>query len=231
MISIVMLARVEHEIIRKMTREAIRTIRENTEGTPVELILVRNGGDPLMISRGQIGLPGVTLDLPDSLPLGQAYNRGFEKALGDTYCVLHNDVELPKGWNIPLEEAAAKGYIGFPMIDEEKGFPELRNVNRTMAGQPTASCFMMSKATWGNIGGYDEEYQGFHWEDMDLFYRAHKSGIRLVRCDVTIVHHKGATRSFVLDDEKKYFPINMEYHRRKHGKLYIPLISEIPQEV
>lgn len=231
MISIAMLIRVEHDIIRRMTREAIRTIRENTEGSAPELILVRNGGKELQISRGEIGLPGVTLDYPDGLPLGQAYNRGFEKAHGDTYCVLHNDVELPPGWNIPLEKAAAKGHIGFPMIDEEKGFPELRHVNRTMIGQPTASCFMMSKDTWDGLGGYDEEYRGFHWEDMDLFYRAHKSGIRLIRCDVTIVHHKGATRSFVLGDEKKYFPINMEYHRRKHGKLYIPVISESPQEV
>lgn len=231
MISIVMLARVEHDIIRKMTREAIRSIRENTEETPVEFILIRNGGHPLMISRGETGLPGVTLDFPEGLPLGQAYNRGFEKAHGDTFCVLHNDVVLPGKWNVPLEKAAAKGYIGFPMIDEEKGFPELRHVNRTMNGQPTAACFMMSKATWESIGGYDEEYQGFHWEDMDLFYRAHKAGIRLVRCDLTVVHHKGATRSFVLGEEKKYFPINMEYHRRKHGELYIPVISELPQEV
>ena len=220
-------------VVSQMSREAVRSVVENTVGE-YELILLKNGGEVLdwtIYDEGVRNGLQLSTDRRERIGLASAYNRGFSKATGDVFCVLHNDVVLPPGWNVPLEEAARKGCIAFPMVDESRSNCEHRGVPKTKPWQTTGACFAMTRETWTNLGGYDEEFKGFHWEDTDLFYRAMNAGIRLVRCLVTIIHYRGATRTFTRDEERGHFERNMEIHKAKHGDLYAPAISETPQEV
>lgn len=232
MLSIMMLVYNVNETVSLMTREAVRSIRENTVGE-YELILFKNGGDILDWAIYQEGVRGLQLatDRGTRLGLATAYNQSFARAKGDVLCVLHNDVVLPKGWNVPLMEAAKKGCLAFPMVDESRSNCELRGIPKTKEWQTTGACFMLSRASWETLGGYDETFGGFHWEDTDLFYRAMNAGIRLVRCPVTIIHYRGATRTFTKTEERGHFERNMDYHNAKHGGLFAPAISETPQEV
>lgn len=232
MLSIVMLVYNANDLISQMTREAVRSVVENTAGE-YELILFKNGGDVLDWTIYEEGAKGLQLatDRKERLGLATAYNRSFSRAKGDVFCVLHNDVVLPRGWDVPLTDAAKKGYLAFPMVDESRSNCELRGIPKTKEWQTTGACFMLSRESWSALGGYDEEYKGFHWEDTDLFYRAMNTGIRLVRCPVTIIHYRGATRTFTKTEERGHFEKNMDYHKAKHGDLYAPAISETPQEV
>lgn len=54
------------------------------------------------------------------------------------------------------------------------------------------------KSIWDQIGGLDELYNPFYWEDIDLSYRALKSGYNINfenRSIVTHEHNKGAIKS------------------------------------
>lgn len=227
-----MLAYNVNDVVSQMTREAVRSVAENTVGE-YELILFKNGGAVLDWTIYEEGARGLQLstDRGERLGLAEAYNLGFSKATGDVFCVLHNDVVLPKGWNVPLMEAAKKGCIAFPMVDESTSNCEHRGIPKTKEGQTTGACFMLSRESWESLHGYDEEYKGYHWEDTDLFYRAMNAGIRLVRCPVTIIHYRGATRTFTRAEGRRHFEKNMNYHQEKHGGLHAPAISETPQEV
>jgi len=54
------------------------------------------------------------------------------------------------------------------------------------------------KSAWGKLGGLDELYNPFYWEDIDLSYRALKSGYKIVfepRSIVVHEHKKGAIKN------------------------------------
>ena len=53
------------------------------------------------------------------------------------------------------------------------------------------------KSTWDKLGGFDELYSPFYWEDIDLSYRAIKSGFKVLFEPKSIVvheHEKGAIK-------------------------------------
>jgi len=229
--SILMLAYCTNGFMSNLTRKTVRSLARNTVGE-YELVLLRNGGKELDWTLEDEGVPGKQFSTDNGVRLGlaSAYNKAASLSSGDVLCVLHNDVLLPQGWNVPLEDAARKGCIAFPMVDESHSHCNLRGIVKTEPWQTTGSCFMLSRETWEKLGGYDEGFRGFHWEDTDLFTRAHFSGIRLVRCDVTVEHYRGATRTYTKSEEKENFEQNMECYKKKHGSV-LPYISVTPQEV
>jgi glycosyltransferase involved in cell wall biosynthesis len=232
MISILMLARVEHDVIRSMTRKAIQSVYTNTHGDTPQIVLVRNGALDLGIREDEF--PGRKLTIinsPEHMSLSVAYNAAYRVSYGDPICVMHNDVEVPPGWNEPLEKVAGMGHIAFPMVNERDSMCDKRGILPTQPWQTTGACFMMSKASWEKLGGYDEGFVGYHWEDTELFYRAIHKGMRLIRVKTEIVHHRGATRSFTRNEEDPCYSMNEKYFIKKHGGKYIPSISDTPQEV
>lgn len=46
------------------------------------------------------------------------------------------------------------------------------------------------KSIWEKLGGMNEAYSPFYWEDLDLSYRALKAGYKLVFEPKSIVHHE-----------------------------------------
>ena len=233
MLSILMIVYNANPVMSEMTKEAVDFIVRNTVGE-YELILLKNGGavlDWTIYERGVKSGLQLSTDNGNRLGLAEAYNRAASSARGDIICILHNDALVPAGWNIPLMEAAKGGAIAFPMVDESWSNCESRGIPKTKEWQTTGACFVLSRETWDRLGGYDEEFKGYHWEDTDLFYRAMQHGIRLVRCPVTVVHHRGATRTFTRPEDHRYFEKNMEYYKQKHGHISLLTMSVSPQEV
>jgi glycosyltransferase involved in cell wall biosynthesis len=223
----VMIVYNNHPLILSMTEDAIESVERHTVG-PWELILIWQGELEDLKNRQHVRvLPRERGDL------AALYNEGFSYAKGDVFCVMHNDVLVPFGWNQPLEFAAMQFKIAFPMIDETGSFSERRGIKPTEPDATTGACFAMSRGIWNQLGGYDEGFKGYHGEDVDLFLRAHKLSIPLVRVDTTVIHHRGATRSLngiMNPEEMHYFDKNMAYLRSKWGEQYVLRIAETPQE-
>jgi len=170
------------------------------------------------------------------LAISEAYNLGFKESKGDILCCMHNDTIVPFGWNYLMDKVARRGDIAFPMVDESTGFCELRGIKKTESWQTPSACFVLSRESWDQLGGYDEQFKEMHGEDIDLFRRAELLGKNLVRCDVTVLHYRGATRSLTKDGGAKAFQDNWNKFYFKHAnksgeELFLPRISEKPQEV
>lgn len=209
-LSIVMPINPIHQVIDRLTKRASDELAKHTS-SQYELIVIRHTPK-------------------DGVSISAAYNKGFKMATGEVFCCLHNDVFVMPGWDIPLIEVARRGDVAFPMVNEPTAC-ESRGVRRTAKWQTTGCCFMLSRALWESLGGYDEGFEGYHWEDVDLFMRAAKRGAALVRCNSTVTHHRGATRSLALDEEDFYFQKNFARYKEKWGpEVVIPILSETPQE-
>lgn len=135
--------------------------------------------------------------------LAAKYNHGFSQAKGDVFVNMHNDVILPGGWDVPLASAARSGYIGCVFENGNIYIP--------------SCCFSISRENWEKLGGYDEQFTGYHWEDTDLFLRSAQSGCGPVRCDVRVLHKRGASRD---KNNNEYILRNKERYYQKHYELF-----------
>lgn len=148
--------------------------------------------------------------------IAKTYNAGISESKGDIVCCLHNDVEVLPEWEYPLIEEAKNGNIAFPIVDDTKYCPEWRGISPITEWMPPGCCFMMTRETWDKIGNYDENYIPYHWEDTDLFYRAKKAGIKLIRTESKVIHWRGVTRGLMENKDKEYLLSGLEYFTKKH---------------
>jgi len=229
MLSIVIPVLVVHPVIERMTLETIKSVYMTTLGS-WELIVVVHGGIYL---KGTMDHPRIKYyNIEKRMGIAEAYNYGFSKSSGDLLCCLHNDVMLPFGWNYLLDKVAKEGNIGFPMLEEEAEFCKLRGIAPTQSWQTPACCFVFSRELWNKVGGYDEQFEEMHGEDIDLFRRAENVGAKLIRCDVKVYHRRGATRALTKDGGARAFVENWQKfyykHKRNDESVETPRVSERP---
>ena len=204
-----------HPALARITKRAVKCVEENTKNH--ELIIVLNGfSERLPLDVKQVRLPG-------RVSVAKAYNDGFKAASGDIYCCLHNDTEVSEGWAAPLVKEAMRGNIAFP--DAWEPNPEARGISPRPEWCPPGCCFMLSEMLFNSLGGFDERFEDFHYEDIDLFLRAHQHGARLKRCDVTVLHHRGASRCFVEDKGDRILARNTRIFYEKHGRVNFPTME------
>jgi glycosyltransferase involved in cell wall biosynthesis len=61
----------------------------------------------------------------------------------------------------------------------------------------TAACMLTSRATFLELGGFDEEHFEVAYNDVDYCYRLGERGLRSVYCaDAELYHHEGHSRGF-----------------------------------
>jgi len=166
-----------------------------TEGE-FELILVRDEGN-------------------DSI--AELYNAGARFAKGELLCLMHNDVEVGRGWNLELEEIARKGNLAFPKIIEDKGDSFLRGFPPIPDGIPPSCCVMMGRSSWDKLGGMDECFKKMHFEDMDFYRRALDEGIGLVEARTQVKHKRAGTRQYLADRGGTSLQPNKALYVERHG--------------
>lgn len=211
----VMLVEVVHPIIHNMTDAAIDSICETTTGD-WELICYVHGenGLHIPIKDGRV----IVIHDPEPLSIARGYNKAVKHAKGDVICLVHNDIITHcYGWNRIMEKIALEGDVAFPMVDESIGECEKRGVAKTEPWQTSSCCYMISKETWEDMDGLDEDYENMHGEDIDFYKRCETAGKRLVRCDPVVIHYRGVSRSFVPDKANKLFFDNWMKYNAKHG--------------
>lgn len=144
-------------------------------------------------------------------------NEGVSHANGDIVILLNTDVYPEKGFLIPLVEnfkdqsVFAVGCMD-KSIEEDKivlrgrgvgiwrrGFLVHRKGEVTKKSNLWASggSSAFRRDIWNKLGGLNELYNPFYWEDIDLSYRAQKSGYKVIFEPESIVfheHEKGAIK-------------------------------------
>lgn len=226
MISIVTPVMSVHPVLINLTMNQVKSIQKNTINK-WELIYVIHGRmnkEILEVPEWNNTLVEKLKDIPNvrtkiydrNIGIAKAFNVGFAIAKGDTYCLMHNDVELPYGWDVLLKQAAGAGGLAFPLVEESE-VCQLRGVRPMFPDQVPSCCWMMSKAVWEELGGMDEYFEDIHWEDTDFFMRAKKAGKQFFRCDTTVFHYRAATRTLLPDKGNGNFLVNRAKYCAKHG--------------
>jgi len=130
--------------------------------------------------------------------------QGVEAAKNEIVVLLNNDVAPDKDFLKPLEEdfqdekvfavslnepqfswAKAEWKNGFV---EHKSGPKTENTHISLWANGGSGAFR--KDLWLKLGGMDEIYKPFYWEDIDLSYRAWKRGYKVIWEPRSIVHHQ-----------------------------------------
>ena len=152
------------------------------------------------------------VSLPMSRGYGPAVNAGVAAALGDLLLILNDDVRLEETAVRRLRETlpsdgvfAVAPRIESPLArcgDEggktatfTAGFLEIKEVAATETHPtlyPVGCCYLCHKATFLALGGYDDVYAPFYWEDVDLGYRAWRRGLASLHVPSAVCHHEGS---------------------------------------
>lgn len=235
-ISIITPVMAVHQILAEMTYNLVENVRKTTVGD-YEHIMVMHGRE----RNGEVEIPerhknmafilgGLhdvkTVQYNGNLSIAAALNLGVSKSSGNILCFVHNDVELPNDWNLPLLYTTSLGFISFPKVEESHS--EERGIRKMFSDQVPSCCWMISRMHWDKLGGMDEEYIDIHWEDTDFFMRAKNNKIPFARSDVTVKHYRGATRAITPDQGTLYFEGNKDRYKRKHN-LTLRQKSDLPR--
>lgn len=145
-------------------------------------------------------------------------NKGVKEATGDLILLLNTDVVPKNNFLDPLvkhfkdEKVFAVGCMDKSIEDGKvilrgrgigtwkRGFlvHSRGEVNKTNTLWVSGGSGAFRKSVWDYLGGFDELYNPFYWEDIDLSYRALKSGYRILFEPKSIVvheHEEGAINS------------------------------------
>jgi GT2 family glycosyltransferase len=149
------------------------------------------------------------LHTPKQLGFASAVNRGVNAATGDIIVLLNTDVVPDPSFLPPLISHFKNPHVfavGALEISHEdgglvkrgrgiaqwaKGFyiHERGEVNAQDTAWVSGGSGAFRKSLWIQLGGMDEIYNPFYWEDIDLSYRARKSGYLTLFESNSIVHH------------------------------------------
>lgn len=139
-----------------------------------------------------------------NLGFAKSCNLGVEKAQGDIVVLLNNDVvpesdfltktegdfDDPEVFAVSFNEPQwswAKIYWKNGFFEHESGF---KTDKTHFSGWASGGSSAFRKSTWNELGGFDDLYAPFYWEDIDLSYRAWKRGYKVLWEPKAVVHHK-----------------------------------------
>ena len=177
-------------------------------GEAWEAVVVDDGGGGL----GELP-PAVRLvALGENRGYGPAVNAGAREASGEYLLVLNDDVRLEADTvrilrrHLPADSLFAvvpairsplsvcgdeggKGAVFSAGLLEIVESPA-KEAHPTL--YPVGCCFLCSREAFFELGGYDDVFAPFFWEDVDLGYRAWRKGLRILHVPEAVCHHEGS---------------------------------------
>ncbi|MEK7141529.1 MAG: glycosyltransferase family 2 protein [Patescibacteria group bacterium] len=172
-------------------------------------------------------------------------NVGVKEATGDVVVLLNTDVRPEQDFLTPLLnhfndpsvfavgclEKSIEGkttvFRGRGEAKWEKGFfiHSRGEVNQSTTAWVSGGSGAFRRSIWMKLGGMDEIFNPFYWEDIDLSYRALKSGYTLVFEPKSVVVHEH-TKGVI---KQEYSPMQVNVIAYRNQFLFIwKNLSDVP---
>ena len=203
-------------------------------GEAWEVVVVDDGGGGLSRLPQKVRL----LAFANNRGYGPAVNAGARAARGELLLVLNDDVRLDVGAVATLRDSLSGSdlFAVVPAIRSrlaECG-DEGGKAGMWRAGEielcetpaeaihptlyPIGCCFLCRRQSFLDLGGYDEVFAPFFWEDVDLGYRAWRRGLATLHVPDAVCLHEGSatlTETHSLEArEEAYFRNKVLFHLR-----------------
>ena len=208
-----------------------------------EILIVDDGsGEETKAFLAKLPPPIRVITNPENMGYAKSNNRATAEARGNYLILLNNDLVLQRGWfesmQIVAQSSSRKRIVGNVQISRVTGavdhvgkffddegdlrhfgqfyqnlFPWDPPVDFVEFPSVTAACWLIEKALFDSLGGFDEAYvNGF--EDDDFCLRASKAGCQIGVALRSWVYHYVSTSSGRKDHEDK----NRERFLNKWGQ-------------
>lgn len=231
MISIIIPNYNGEELLKKNLPKVFETLHGSTE-----VIVVDDGskdGSVNFLKTQKVRL----LRNSKNLGFSSAVNKGVKAAKGEIVVLLNSDVypendfldPLIKHFNDPqvfavgcLDKSIEDGKVvlrGRGIGKWDRGFlvHSRGDINETNTLWASGGSSAFRKSIWEKLGGLNTLYNPFYWEDIDLSYRALKSGYKVIFEPKSIVYHeheKGAIK-------QKYSPFQIKTIAYKNQFIFV----------
>ena len=193
---------------KTLLQKHLPTVIERSEGC--EVIVVDDASSDGSVSWVKQTHPSVIIiEKRKHEGFASTVNIGAKKATCDIVILLNSDIEPTKGWIDPLlahfddlsvfavgsmDKSHEREKIvlrGRGLASWEKGFyiHKRGEVNEGDTAWVSGGSGAFRKSMWEALGGMDELFNPFYWEDIDLSYRAKKAGWKTLFEPKSIVHH------------------------------------------
>lgn len=198
--------------------------------TPLEIILVDDCSTDKNIA-GSMGFWTVQtkhrvipIKTPKNLGFGGAMNHGAKRASEDVYVFLSNDVQVlydfvPDVLN-EIEENE-KVLVGNELYIHDTGWNVLKINDKPMLFMYLAGYFLAcTKESWKDLGGFDDIFAPFDYEDMDISTTAVQKGYKLIPINSKmLLHASGQTVRKVRPDRESVTYRNQQRFIGKWSKI------------
>lgn len=181
-----------------------------------KIIIVDDGGTDNAPEYLKKGFPQIIcLRHSNNLGFSKSVNEGVQYSKADYLVFLNNDVCPRPGYiesTLKYFEDSAIFAVNFN--EEGSSWPEtswhtgklqyVRGSDKTKphySAWPSGGSCILKRAIWNQLGGFNEIYSPAYWEDIDIGWRAWKSGYKVVwGPDSQVVHNHEST--FGLKNQK-----------------------------
>ncbi len=191
------------ELLQRYLPDVAASLEAYTGGG--EIVVVEDGGNDGTPEWLSDQFPKVKVVIHDiNKGFGAAANSGVEAAANDAVILLNNDMSPKKGFIAPLIERlqssddvfavcskslVADGTDEAPTcFEDDDGILKLIQPGLEVSSEPFSSAVTVAYAPGGmsvfrrdmfiTLGGFDDLYRPFYWEDADLSWRAWKRGFK-----------------------------------------------------
>lgn len=193
---------------KKLLEKNLVKVKERAEGE--EIIVVDNNSSDESVDYIKNNFPEVKLvEEIERQGFANSVNLGVDKALGDIIVLLNTDIVPEKGFLNPLKEnfddpdvfavgCLDKSYEKDKIILRGRGLAKFKRgmlihsrgeIDKKDTFWVSGGSGAFRKSIWEKLGGMDSLYNPFYYEDIDLSYRAVKSGYKVMFEPRSVVNH------------------------------------------
>jgi N-acetylglucosaminyl-diphospho-decaprenol L-rhamnosyltransferase len=179
------------------TRRCLESIRAHTD-LPYEVIVVDNGStDDTSAAARALGCRVIRNQ--ENLGCARAWNQGVRAAAAPLIVVMNNDIVVTPGWLRGLVEfrrRSGAAVVSPVVINGECDYDlatfatdYVRKFGHRWRPGWAPMCFLTSQDTFARVGLFDEQFEGFGFEDDDFDIRLRCARVPTAVTGTVIIHH------------------------------------------
>jgi GT2 family glycosyltransferase len=181
--SIVIPSLTKDEEHKKVLETCLKSVSLNSDSC--EVILVDDGSPVDITGYNEVDK---YLRHDPNRGIARSWNDGCVMAEGEYVAIINDDITVQKGWLDKLANALdfdTDYWVAAPGVTGKQTGTGIEEDYKWFPGY----CFMLKKETLVSMGGFDEQFSPFNYEDTDMWTRILQLGAKLVRNYSTEITH------------------------------------------